>query len=43
MTSSPPRGRYVKIPPKYSVPAKSGITVTITKGSNKNDFELKDD
>jgi hypothetical protein len=35
-------GTYVKIPARYSVKGKSGLTVTLTKGRNQKDFELTD-
>jgi hypothetical protein len=39
-TSNQPK--YIKIPPKYASVKTSGLTWTITKGDNKQDFELKD-
>jgi hypothetical protein len=35
-------GTYVKIPPKYADVKTSGLTVTLTKGSQKKDFPLTD-
>lgn len=39
---SAPKGTYVKIPPKYSDPKTSGLTVTVTNGKNTKDFDLTD-
>lgn len=36
------KGGYVKIPPKYSNPKTSGLSVTLTGGKNTQDFELTD-
>jgi len=36
-------GDYVKIPAKYADKAKSPLRVTVTKGTNTFDFDLKDD
>jgi hypothetical protein len=35
-------GTYVKIPAKFAKKDTSGLTVTLTKGSNEHNFELKD-
>jgi hypothetical protein len=35
-------GTYVKIPPKYGDPKKSGLTATLAKGKNTKNFDLKD-
>jgi hypothetical protein len=36
-------GAYVKIPSKYAKKETSGLSVTVNKGANTKDFELKDD
>lgn len=35
-------GTYVRIPPKYADRVTSGLTVTLSAGSNSKDFELTD-
>jgi len=37
--ASPP-GKYVKIPQKYSLADQSGLTYTVTKGSQEHNIEL---
>ena len=36
------QGSYTKIPAKYNDPAQSGLTISLSKGSNKKDFALTD-
>jgi hypothetical protein len=35
-------GQYVQIPAKYATKDKSPLHVTLTKGSNENNFDLTD-
>jgi len=39
-SDAPPPGPYVPIPQKYRVPDSSGLTYTITKGTQTKDFDL---
>jgi hypothetical protein len=41
-TDNPNRGAYVQIPARYHDATKSGLQVTLKKGSNKQDFDLTD-
>jgi hypothetical protein len=36
------KGRFVQIPPQYEDPSKSGLTYTVTRGSQTHDIELTD-
>jgi hypothetical protein len=41
--ASPPAANMVGVPPKYSDPSKSGLELTVTKGTQTYEIDLKGD